>query len=217
MMKGVLTGVGIALLGLLASTAAQAASFQNGSFEDPGLFTPDVNQTYVVNVGDSFSMPHWNVAGHEIAWIHNGNPFGLAASDGDFFLDLTSYGSGPGGIVEQSFDTIVGGIYNVTFDIGGGTGVQVEATAAGSSNVFTGVAVGLTSWESQVLSFVATGTTTLLSFKGITQVAGNYIGLDNVKVAFSGVTTPIPASVLLFVTALLGLGFAGWRRKQGAA
>jgi hypothetical protein len=216
MMKGILTGVGIALLGLLASTAAQAASFQNGSFEDPGLFTPDINQTYVVGVGDSSSMPGWTVAGHEIAWIHNGNPFGLAASDGAYFLDLTSYGSGAGGIVEQTFDTIAGGIYNVTFDLGGGVGVQIEAKAGGSDQVYTGVALGAASWESQVLSFVASGSSTLLSFKGITDV-GNYIGLDHVQVAFTGVTTPIPASVLMFGTALLGLGFVGHRRKQSAA
>jgi hypothetical protein len=66
------------------------------------------------------------------------------------------------------------------------------------------------------VSFVATGASTLLTFQG--SAGGNYIGLDNIAVTFTGVVdaTPIPGSILMLGTGLLGLGFAGYRRSKKA-
>jgi hypothetical protein len=217
-MKSVLTGVGIAAIGLLLGSAAHAASFTNGSFEDATNFTPNGDNTESLSAG-STDMPGWTVTGAKIAWIGPTNPFGLTASDGDYFLDLTDYTSGNGNGVTQSFDTVVNGKYTVTFDLGGGQGVGLNASAGGPAQSFSGATLStFTSWDSQSFSFVASTTLTALSFIGTSNVA-NYIGLDNVKVAFNGVAaiTPIPASVLLFASALGGLGFAGWRRSKRAA
>lgn len=214
MVKGVLAGVGLAFVGLLLGSQAQAATFTNGSFED-GTFTPPSNDTVVVANGDSTTMPGWTVSGtHEIAWIGGSNPFGLLASNGDKFLDLTSYGFGPGGGVQQTFDTIGGKTYNVTFDIGGATGTQIVATALGSgSGTFSATGIS-TSWTPQLLTFTATGSSTVLSFLGAAEAGFDYIGLDNVQVALAA--TPLPSSVLMLGTALLGLGLVGWRRRQHA-
>jgi len=203
-------------IGFVAIGGAVAAPFTNGSFEN-GTFVPDGNQTDVLGAG-STAMTGWTVTVHDIAWI-NGNQFGLAPSDGSKFLDLTSYGSGAGAGVEQTFDTVKNGSYTVTFDLGGGNGVSIAASAGSSSQTFTGASLsGATSWEQQSLSFVANGPSTLLSLVGTNSV-GNYIGLDHVQLTFNGVvaTTPLPGSVLMFGTALLGLGLTGWRRGAGGA
>ena len=213
--SGFALAVAAAAIAFAGGGGAQAAPFTNGSFED-GTFTPDGNQTDVLATG-STTMPGWTVTGHEIAWINAGNPFGLTASDGSKFLDLTSYGSGPGGGVEQSFDTVNHGQYTVTFDLGGGNGVSIAAGDNGGHQTFSGASLStLTSWDSQTFSFVASGTTTLLSFLGTAQ-SNNYIGLDHVQVTFNGVAaTPLPGSVVMIGTGLLGLGFAGYRRGKKA-
>jgi hypothetical protein len=211
--KIVLQAVAAAVLFYAGTSGAQAAPFTNGSFED-GTFTPDGNQTDVLATA-STTMPGWTVTGHEIAWINAGNPFGLTASDGSKFLDLTSYGSGTGGGVEQSFDTVVNGQYTVSFDLGGGNGVGIDAGINGVNQSFSGATLStLTSWDPQTFNFVASGTSTLLSFLGTFQ-ANNYIGLDHVQVTFNGVAaTPLPGSVVMLGTGLLGLGFAGYRRGK---
>jgi hypothetical protein len=214
--KIVLQAVAAAVLFYAGISGAQAAPFTNGSFED-GTFTPDGNQTDVLATG-STAMTGWTVTGHEIAWINAGNPFGLAASDGSKFLDLTSYGSGSGAGVEQSFDTVLNGQYTVTFDLGGGNGVSIDAGINGANQSFSGATLStLTSWDSQTLNFIASGTTTLLSLVG-TASANNFIGLDHVQVTFNGVAaTPLPGSVVMLGTGLLGLGFAGYRRSRKTA
>ncbi len=210
--KIVLQAAAAATLLYAGVSSAQAAPFTNGSFED-GTFTPVSDDTVRLSVADT-TMPGWTVSGtHEIAWIGGSNPFGLMASNGDKFLDLTSYGFGAGGGVEQTFDTIAGKTYNVTFDIGGATGTQIVATAHGSGGTFSATG-GLTSWTPQLLTFTAIGSSTLLSFLGAAESGSDYIGLDNVQVAVAA--TPLPGSVLMFGTGLLGLGFVGYRRSKKA-
>jgi Protein of unknown function (DUF642) len=203
-------------LAFAGTSGAQAAPFTNGSFED-GVFTPDGNDTDVLNTG-STTMTGWTVTGHDIAWIGPTNPFGLSPSDGSKFLDLTSYSLGTGGGVAQSFDTINHGQYTVSFDLGGGNGVSIDAGVNGGHQTFSGATLStLTSWDSQTFNFIASGTTTLLSLVGTAQ-SNNFIGLDHVQIAFNGVAaTPLPGSVLMFGTALFGLGILGWRKKDGLA
>ena len=54
----------------------------------------------------------WAVLTDTTAWIGPTNPFGLSASDGSFFLDLTNYQAGrPFAGVAQTFATIPGALY----------------------------------------------------------------------------------------------------------
>src|SRR5664280_769576 len=69
---------------------AQAATLvTNGSFET-GAFVANLDDTMQLSVG-STAMTGWTVVVGGLAWIGPGNPFGLSASDGSYFLDLTDY------------------------------------------------------------------------------------------------------------------------------
>jgi hypothetical protein len=209
-----------ALLFAGTSSGALAAPFTNGSFEDLTNFVNQGDDTESLGNG-STAMPGWTVtapSGHSIAWIGPTNPFGLTASDGGYLLDLTGYDSGGGAGVEQSFTTVQNGQYTVTFDLGGGNGVSIDGAVNGAHQTFSGGSLSTaTSWDPQVMTFIASGTTSLLSLVGSTSV-NNYIGLDHVQVTFNGLAaTPLPGSVVMFGTGLLGLGFAGYRRGKKTA
>jgi hypothetical protein len=217
-MKSVFAGLSLAL-GLLAFGApSQAATIvTNGSFEDLTNFVDNGQDTDSVS---GTTMNGWTVVNGPVAWIGPTNPFSLSASDGNYFLDLTDYSPGPGRGVEQAITTVANGLYQLEFDLGSdvtyGTPSGILASAGAASVNATHSATGGNEWTHFVLAFASTGTSTLISLIGSAGVS--YIGLDNISVSFVGVAnTPIPPSLLLFASALGGLGFIGWRRRQTAA
>jgi hypothetical protein len=202
----------------LATSNACAYQITNGSFEDTSkTFVGDGNKVDALPSG-SLQIPGWTTFnGVPTAWIENGNPWAISASDGSFFLDLTGYGNhGTYGGVMQSFATVPGTDYIATFDIGyggnsGGFGgpVSVLASAAGSSATFTS-ASGTPNpavWNKETFSFMATSSTTELSFKGISTAGGFYIGLDNVDVE-AGTVGAVP-ELGTFALLLTGMAFLG--------
>ena len=204
-----------ALAGLLLSGAAQAATVTNGSFEDTTGFT---SAGHPGDDTDSLGsgLPGWTIANHNVAWIGPSNPFGLTASNGDYFLDLTDYTTGsPFGAVIQTISTVIGQHYELSFDLGSSSNYGIPAAITAlvgiTGQTFTSTLGGTNNWEREVLSFIADGTSTTLILGGAS--GSNYIGLDNVSVT----ATPLPASMVMFLTALVPLGFAGYRRKQNAA
>src|SRR5579871_4653800 len=93
------------------------AQITNGSFENTGgTFVGDVNKVDLLASG-STAIPGWTtINGVPTAWLQNGNPYGISASNGSFFLDLTGYAdSGTYGGVMQTFATTAGTSYVVTF------------------------------------------------------------------------------------------------------
>jgi len=108
---------------LITYSAVYAAPFQNGSFEINGgaqavLFTGDTSMTGWVVIGGSI----------DILYIP---PTGWQPSDGNYSLDLS--GNNPGG-VQQTFDTINGVQYTVTFDMSGNyAGGDTNQDYAGTS------------------------------------------------------------------------------------
>ena len=195
------TAVTMAMTTLLgAAGAAQASLLVNGSFE-LGAFVANGDQTMSVPV-DSTAITGWTVVSDTTAWIRAGNPFGLSASNGSYFLDLTDYAaSAPYGGVTQTFATLPGASYLLTFDLGGsntyGRPDAITASAAGTSISFTTGAASLNTpnndWYAQSMSFVATGASTVLTLQG--SLGHNYIGLDNVSVVLTSLpdTPPTPA------------------------
>lgn len=201
------------ILFLLFFTGLQTthASLVNGSFE-LGNFVPPDRDTMNLPPGAT-DITGWEVHTDLTAWIGPGNPWSLAASDGDYFLDLTDYTLGPpfGGI-SQAVDTIVGQPYEVSFDLGSsdiwGRPSAVEVSAGSNSQIFTGSLTGGDSdWEPFSMSFTAEELSTTISFLGHT--GAGYIGLDNVSVS----VVPIPASIWLFGSAFMFL-FGSQIRKS---
>jgi hypothetical protein len=208
-------------IALAVGPAAHAANLLvNGSFEQ-GAFINQGNQTMSL-AGGSTVITGWTVLNDVTAWIDAGNPFGLSASDGSRFLDLTDYSAGaPFAGVSQTFATLAGATYTLSFDLGGsnfwGRPDALIASAAGTSQVFSTGPASTTSpnndWYSESMSFVATGASTTLTLQG--SQGFNYIGLDNVSVELTS-APPVPAipEASTWALMLAGLAVCGARVRR---
>jgi hypothetical protein len=203
----------------LAAPLAHANLVTNGSFES-GAFVNQGNDTMSPGVG-STAITGWAIVTDTTAWIGPTNPFGLTASDGSFFLDLTNYQAGPPFAgVSQAIATTPGATYRLTFDLGGsnfwGRPDAITASAAGSSATFTTPSTGTNNdWYHESMQFVATSASTAITLQG--SAGRNYIGLDNVSVDLaSTVAVPEPPTLALMAGGLLCLGALTWRRGKRA-
>ena len=215
--------IGLVLLAVgLWAPAGQADLITNGSFENTNnTFVPDSNDTMSLPVS-STAIPGWEVTTGSIAWIGPTNTFGLTASKGDFFLDLTDYRDAVpyGGVAQTNINTVPGQKYLLGFDLGSSTtygipgAITVSATAGPTSQTFTSTNTSSSNaWEHFTMEFTATGLTTTISLTGSVagqNNAGKYIGLDNVTVS----SVPIPPSALLLGSGLVALGLLARRRRQ---
>jgi hypothetical protein len=217
---------------------AQANLLTNGSFENTGgTFIGDGNRVDELSSGSTV-IPGWTTTnGVPTAWIENGNPYGISASDGSFFLDLTGYANSGtyGGVTQTMTGLAVGTTYALTFDLGyGGNSslfggpVTVRVNAGSTSSTFTSGSgtPNPAVWNSETFGFTATSATETLTITGLSTAHGFYIGIDNADLEESGtvvpVTVPVPeaSTIVLFGTSLLGLGLLiryGTRRALNEA
>ena len=168
----------------------------NGSFETG----PNPGGGFLTYDNGSTAINDWTVTDDSIDYISGSF---WDAADGQRSIDLS--GNDAGG-VSQSFSTVVGALYAVTFQLaantaGGDTVKDVTVSAGGSSQNFTfdSTGHGFTSmgWEENSFSFTATDTTSTLV---ITSLDSNATGpaLDDVRVTADGLTvnedTPLTIS-----------------------
>ena len=207
---------------------AQANLLTNGSFENTGAtFVGDANRVDELSSG-STAIPGWTTTnGVPTAWIENGNPYGIPASNGSFFLDLTGYSNSGtyGGVTQSMTGLMIGTSYALTFDLGyGGNStafggpVTVRVDAGSSSGTFTSGSgtPNPAVWDSKTFDFTATSATEALTIIGLSTTGGFYIGIDNANLALaSSVVTVVPESstIVLFGTSLFGLGWLVRRRR----
>lgn len=162
-----------------AGSALAAPVNSNGSFETgvaPGVFTTlvGVNNT---NITD------WTVDSGSVDYIGSY----WMASDGTRSLDMTGFSSGT---VSQTFPTVIGHTYEVSFDMAGNPAgfpleKHLDVSVGGAPESFTFDVTGKTlvdmGWETNTYEFTATSTSTTLSFAS--QDAGFFgAALDNVVV-----------------------------------
>ncbi|MBN8809172.1 MAG: choice-of-anchor C family protein [Sphingomonas sp.] len=197
---------------VLTSGTAHAAAFTNGSFESgisPGTFT-------TLNAGDSSSITGWTVTSGSIDYIGSY----WQAGNGSRSLDMS--GNGPGSIA-QTFDTVAGATYQVTFLLAGNTdGSPTTKTlnvwadggrAAGYSFDTTGKSASSMGWTQFTYNFMAIGASTTLTFSSTTGTAYG-AALDNVTVSRVA-AVPEPASWAMLIA---GFGLMGGtlRRRRTA-
>jgi len=221
-MKHLSTGIQALVLctSLLGAAAAHANLLSNGSFES-GSFVNQGNDTMSLAAG-STTISGWTVVTDTAAWIGPTNPFGLSASDGSFFLDLTNYQAGPPFAgMSQVIATTPGATYALSFDLGGSTRWgrpdAITASAAGTSTTFTTPLTGTNNdWQHISMQFMASSSLTTVRLQGAT--GSNYIGLDNASVDFvSGPVVPEPGTFVLLSLGLAGVVLARKRKAHTRA
>ena len=206
-----LTAAALCLFG----ASAQANLLSNGSFED-GAFVPvPLTNTMSLDVGDT-TMTGWTVVDKKIAWILQ-PAFGLNASDGQKFLDLTDYSNlVPFGGVTQAIATVVGQAYTLSFDLGSSAAYNIPSSVVAIIDANPGVTFVSTSinnnvWQSFSLNFTAASVLTSITLTGGSGTPGTfYVGLDNIDVS---AVSPVPEPEAL-VLALAGIGIVAASRRR---
>jgi choice-of-anchor C domain-containing protein len=203
----------LALALALAPAIAQANLIVNGSFEDPGApFWSPTGAGWMAVAPGSTAIDGWTVGGAGIDW-HNGVEF-IPIQDGLYAVDLNKSGGGLGdtGTISQTFATVAGQTYHLSFyfagpNLGFPDPRQVNVNIAGGNTVFSQPASPNTAlvWGLHAMDFVATGATSTLTFSSVNGAGFWGAVIDNVSV--EAVAVPAPASLALLALGLLGLAF----------
>ncbi|RYD22127.1 MAG: tandem-95 repeat protein, partial [Verrucomicrobiaceae bacterium] len=180
----------------------------NGSFES-GLFawTESGGTEYSVNLNTSY-----------------------AGTDGTTLVEFNAANSVNGGTISQTFNTVPGTVYNLTFDLGviafntSQQKLQVTVNGNGGSTLLSQIATingingGTIKWEGKTYSFTADSVQTTLILKDVSTVTQNIdMLLDNVKANPPGGGTP-PSATNLVVNPSFETGvFSPWVTTGGAS
>ncbi|MBS1717456.1 MAG: DUF642 domain-containing protein [Armatimonadetes bacterium] len=211
-----LVAVGVASL-------ASANLLVNGSFEN-GDFQNNGGGADSLALG-STAITGWTTVSNELVWLNATNSYYVIPQDGSYSLDLTGYHDAyPYGGVSQTVSTVAGGKYHLSYYYGGlvlysgNAGVEATAVDGSTSAVlldqvnYDTFADNSNTYNRVDLDFVATGTSTIISFIGASPKGGtNYIGLDNVDLE-GGSAVPEPASMIAISAGIAALV----RRKRSS-
>ncbi|MEW5685601.1 MAG: PEPxxWA-CTERM sorting domain-containing protein [Pseudomonadota bacterium] len=234
--------VSVAFAMLVAAGPVSAAALVNGSFEQPGTASA------VYLTAGSTALPGWTVVDstpggdNEIQYTNTNaySSFGVVASHGAHFLELTGVIGRGKGVKSDAIDTDRGATYRVAFDIGAffvrGQGsygnvtldLLVNDVLAGSFTNVLDLTTPGSDWQRFSYDFVAAGPSVRLTFLASTALTSSNLGagLDNVAfdlVKVAPQPTPTPGGVPepgVWALMILGFGVAGTglrRRRAGLA
>lgn len=205
-------------LALLSISSANANLLTNGSFEDASI---NPGASFIAVFPGQTSITGWDVVVED---VHYMGTF-WEASDGIRSIDLDGL-TNSSGAVSQTFSTVAGTQYNVTFDMAGNYAnapimKPMRVSADGQSEDFTFDVTGRSAlnmgWTPMSWLFTADDTAATLQFLSLTGTLGLTAGwgaaLDNVSVlAVNPNPVPVPTAIWLFGTALIGL--AGFSKRS---
>ncbi len=210
----------ISLAALTAPFAAQAAEvLVNGSFEDIGAATPEGWGGLTYYAGGPFALPGWVVESGSVDLTTSGSFWG-PAEDGDYSMDINGWSAGR---ISQSFDTVMGQTYNVSFaysrNVAGAPDPALAFVSAGGQTFDVSAANTSTfgyghhmQWLTGAFSFVGTGSPTTLTLGAVTGGNGGvFFDSVSVQTVRSGaplqvVGVPEPAAWALMIG---GFGMTG--------
>jgi choice-of-anchor C domain-containing protein len=185
-----------------------------GSFEIPGYTGP----LYLTLANGSNYIRGWTVNTSNIDLVDYQV---WTPSNGQNSIDMNGTPGGPGGI-ETMITTTIGATYRVTFDIAGFTSPDnltnpktMETTAAGVTTQFSltttdsfsqpfALPLAVT-WHTRTFDFVATSSSSIVSFVSTVSTDGSGMLLDNVSIE----AVPEPSTM-----AIIGLGTAGFALRR---
>jgi hypothetical protein len=199
----------LAAIGLTLAFGASAAPIVNGDFEA--------------------GLAGWNISGNTILASPAGGAFwfgaGSAAQNGTHAIAFNAGDTAPNGKLSQTFGTVAGAHYTITFDFGAtncqfscGQSLLAEILGYEGANLNDTFAQGQSGGPlgSFSFDFIADGEEATLRFSDFDNNDTVWLDgvLDNVSVAADASTdVPEPAPLALFAAALMGLGVA-LRRKN---
>jgi len=203
----------VLLVWACCSVTTWAAPFQNGSFEG----TNPCN-TFNVAAGSTL-IPGWTVSVGNIDW-ESAPACGWQPSNGSNSLDLVGAGAGGIGGISQTFDTIPGTTYQVSFDLAGnyGAGPVVKPLAVTINGVTTNFTFDTTGrsalnmgWTTHTISFVASSNSSTIDFVSDVSASGGTLNagaaLDNVRITTAAVAAgpsmPVPLDWAHWAAAML--------------
>jgi hypothetical protein len=223
------------VVGLSVIQNANAASLLvNGGFEDPVQGPPNY-ASFNLPAGNT-TITGWTIVQGNVDLTTSANygP-GVNTLDPSSKQDVDLIGDSNGsnrifGGIQQSFATVAGQTYRLTFDYSHNSGtaspsgayVATVTVADGhsASNLLSNSVSqnnGTAIWQAFSEDFTATSDTSVLTFIDTQGGFNAGIYLDDVSVDPVNVSaTPLPAALPLFASGLGALGVFGWRRKRVA-
>lgn len=196
--------VGVAAL-ILAAPMAHANLLSNGGFESSTFDGPFAQLNSGAHLG-AWSVDSGSVDIVNRYWQH---------AEGRYSLDLNG---NTGGRISQSFGTVVGQLYNVSFSLAGNAegGGSLKLLDVGVTGVHTfsfdstGRSPSNMGWVTEGFSFVATNASSTLYFQGYSKNSAWGAALDNVSVTAA---VPEPANYAMLAAGLGLMGLVTRRRR----
>lgn len=198
---------------LAPASLSAAESLTNGGFEQPTVGGPCCITSPPVVIPGWTATPDVNVVNGTFS-----SSAGNLAKEGNQYLDLI--GEAGGGSISQSFATVIGQVYNLTFwyshNLFSGlpsASARLSAGDLSDSITHVGGSNADLAWVFYSNSFTADATSTTLTFTNTAGAQNEGVFLDGVSV----VAVPEPSTWAMLIMGFGLLGGAMRRRRQAIA